>query len=97
MLVKNNNIVLRSIHGSYFLIDITDNYKGDKCALYEINETGKFLWDGLDKTDSLKTLTTLFKAALIDEIPYEVLFDDVSDFINDLKDKHFVLEVANNG
>lgn len=47
MYVSNEKVVAREIHGSYFLIDITDNYSGDRCALYEINETGMFLWKNL--------------------------------------------------
>lgn len=46
---KNPNIVARKIHGSSFLIDISDNYSGDKCALYEINETGMFIWSNIDR------------------------------------------------
>lgn len=42
MLVKNQNIVLRTVHGSIFLIDISDNYAGDKCALYEMSIPGDF-------------------------------------------------------
>ena len=34
---KKEGIVARTIHGSFFLIDIADNYSGDKCSLYEIN------------------------------------------------------------
>ena len=52
MLIKNGDIILRTIHGSIFLIDISDNYSGDKCALYEINETGKFLWDNIDEMEN---------------------------------------------
>ena len=30
---KNENVVARKVHGSSFLIDISDNYSGDKCAI----------------------------------------------------------------
>ncbi len=97
MLSKNDKIVLRTIHGSVFLIDISDNYAGDKCALYEINETGKFIWNSLDENNSISSLVIALQNAIVDEVPYESLYDDVSEYITDLKNKRFVLEVVENG
>ncbi len=97
MLIKNANVVLRIIHGSVFLIDISDNYAGDKCALYEINATGKFLWEILDKNGSLDALTDALRKAIIDEVPYEELYSDVSEYIEELKNQRFVLVVDSNG
>ena len=89
MLIKNGDIILRTIHGSIFLIDISDNYSGDKCALYEINETGKFLWDNIDENRTVDSLVDALQEAIIDEVPRE--------YIGDLIDKEFVSEVAANG
>ena len=50
---KKKNIILRKIHGATFLINICDNYCGDQCAIYEINETGEFIWNHLDGATSL--------------------------------------------
>ena len=97
MLIKNDDIILRTIHGSIFLIDISDNYSGDKCALYEINETGKFLWDNIDENRTIDSLVNALQKAIIDEVPHEVLVADVTEYIGDLVDKEFVLEVAANG
>ena len=97
MLIKNGDIVLRTIHGSIFLIDISDNYSGDKCALYEINETGKFLWDNIDGNRTINTLVDALQNAIIDEVPRDVLVADVTEYIGDLIDKEFVSEVAANG
>lgn len=89
-ILKNKNIVSREIHSSYFLIDITDNYAHDKCALYEINETGKFIWDHIDDTRSICDLVAKLQAAIIDEVDYQVLYDDVSEFVDTLIAKNFV-------
>jgi len=97
MLIKNENIVLRSVHGSFFLIDISDNYSGDKCSLYEINETGMFLWNSLDENKSVDALALSLQKAIIDEIPYDVVYNDVTDYVDDLISKNFVMEVAENG
>ena len=97
MLIKNGDIVLRTIHGSIFLIDISDNYSGDKCALYEINKTGKFLWDNVDENRTIDSLVNALQNAIIDEVPREVLVADVTEYIGDLVDKEFVLEVTAKG
>lgn len=96
-IVKNDDVVIRMIHGSIFLIDISDNYSGDKCALYEINETGKFLWDNIDVNGTIDSLVSALQTAIIDEVPHDVLVADVTEYIGDLIDKEFVLEVPANG
>ena len=92
MLIKNHDIVLRTIHGSVFLIDISDNYAGDKCSIYEINETGKFLWNSIDENKTIDALVKSLQNAIIDEVPIDILFYDVTEFIDDLKSKQFVKE-----
>lgn len=96
-LIRNMNIVLRTIHGSIFLIDISDNYAGDKCSLYEINNTGRFLWDRIDECGTIENLVDALQDAIIDEVPRDLILTDVTEYINDLIDKQFVLEVVCNG
>lgn len=93
MYVSSNDVVAREIHGSFFLIDITDNYSGDRCAIYEINETGMFLWKNLSTQKTVEEITDLLKAAIVDEIDYQIIFSDVTEFITTLTAKKFVLEV----
>lgn len=76
-----------------FLIDITDNYSGDRCALYEVNETGMFLWENLSAKKTADELTTLLKEAIVDDVSYQIIFSDVMEFIHTLTDKNFILEV----
>lgn len=97
MLIKNDSVVLRTIHGSIFLIDISDNYSGDKCSLYEINETGRFLWDVVDQNRTIGELVVALQNAIVDEVPRDVLLNDVTEYINDLIGKRFISEVAANG
>ena len=87
---KNENIVARKVHGFSFLIDISDNYSGDKCAIYEINETGMFIWNNINGIRTIEKLATLLKAAIVEDVDYQVLHDDVAEFINTLVDRHFV-------
>lgn len=97
MFIKNDNIVLRKIHGSFFLIDISDNYLEDKCSIFEINEIGKFIWDSMDEYNTIEELVSTLQNVIDDEIPYEELYFDVSEYMNDIVDKKFVLEVTSNG
>lgn len=90
MIKKNENIVARKIHGSYFLVDISDNYSFDKCALYEINETGLFIWDSIIGTRSVEELAELLKEAIIEDLDIQVLHDDVKDFVDALAIKNFL-------
>ncbi|MGN1025611.1 MAG: PqqD family protein [Faecousia sp.] len=93
MYITNINIVEREIHGSFFLIDITDNYHGDRCSLYEINQTGMFLWKNLDTAKTSDELTSLLIAAIVDDIDYQIIHSDVIEFLNTLVSKQFILEV----
>ena len=89
-IVKNENIVVRKIHGTTFLINITDNFSGDRCALYEVNDTGLFIWNKIDGCRETEEIASLLKAAIIDDIDYQVLFRDVTEFVEFLIEKQFV-------
>lgn len=89
-IIKNINIVERKIHGSFFLIDISDNYAEDKCALYEINEVGSFIWNQIDGKRSLTDIAVELQKAIVDDIDLRVLIDDASEFVESLLAKQFV-------
>ena len=57
-----------------FLIDITDNYSGDKCSIYEINQTGMFIWNNIDGSRSVWELAELLKDAIIDDVNIELIY-----------------------
>jgi len=92
-LLRNDKVVLRSIHGSFFLIDTADNYSGDKCALYEINEIGAFLWRHIDGKNSVEDLVALLQSAIEDDIPDDILRQDITEYLIDLKAHGFINEV----
>ena len=72
------------------MIDISDNYSGDTCSLYEINQTGMFIWNSIDGTRSIKELAELLQAAIIDDVDFEVLHEDVSEFVSTLIGMRFL-------
>lgn len=90
MLKKNENIVMRKIHDSCFLIDISDKYQGDKCSMFEINETGEFIWNSISDGKEISDVAYELKAAIVDEVDYELILADVTEFIHDLCGKGFM-------
>lgn len=88
-LKRNHNIVLRNIHGAFFLISITDNYQDDKCIIYEINEIGKFIWENIDGND-VKRLSKKLKKLLVDDTEYVVIYNDVHDYVDALLKHNFI-------
>ena len=89
-IIKNVNIVERKIHGSFFLIDISDNYAEDKCALYEINEVGSFIWNQIDNQKSITDIAVELQKVIVDDIDIQILVDDTQEFIESLLAKQFV-------
>ena len=92
MIKKNNNIVARKVHDTYFLVDIKQNYMDDKCLLYEINEMGFYIWNALDKNRDVVDISRMIKREVEDDIDIELITNDVSDFIDMLKKEGYVIE-----
>lgn len=89
---RNSNYVLRRIHDSFFLIDITDNYNDEKCHLIEVNEIGSFIWGSLEENNTIEHLTEALKRVITEDVPYEVIYHDVNEYINMLVDKGIVIK-----
>ena len=93
--LKNPKIVLRRIHNSFFLIDISDNYSNDSCSLFEINQIGAFIWDHIDGKRSADALTDIVVDAIVDDVDRQIIFDDVCEFVESLISRNFVEECKN--
>lgn len=87
---RNEDIVARRIHDTYFLIDITDNYADDTCILYQINETGFFIWDHINGKRSSNDLAHLLKSATDSSMDYQEILADVRNFLHELRNKRFI-------
>lgn len=90
VLKKSPNIVERKIYSSYFLIDITDNYSENKCSLYEINDVGSFIWNGIDGHRTITDIAVMLQNAIIDEVELQILINDICEFADSLMSKRFV-------
>ncbi len=88
---RKENIVMRKFHETNFLIDITDNYLNEKCSLYEINQIGTFIWERIDNMD-IRAISTCLWEALSDDVPFEIIFLDVKNFLENLLQNDFVEE-----
>ena len=89
-LSRSEKIVSRKIHDAFFLIDITDNYAQDKCALYEINETGNFIWEHINGINTVKDIAIALQQEITEEIDLQILIDDVTEFVDILREKRFI-------
>lgn len=97
MVKKNENAVARRIHGTFFLFDITEHYTDDKCFLYELNETGMFIWNCLDETGDVERIAELLKNEIVDDIDVGVIREDVLEFTESLRSNGFINEENSNG
>ncbi len=84
------NIVERQIHDTYFLIDIKQNYLDDKCRLYEINETGSYIWNTLLKGSTVNDIVQSILCKVGDTVEFEELCSDVKEYIDLLQEAGFV-------
>lgn len=81
MIVRNKNIIFRNIHGSRFLIDITENYSDNTCSIYEVNEIGEFIWKALSGEMSEEEIAIKLQTAVSESIEYSEILSDVRNFL----------------
>ena len=87
---KRDGIVLREIHGLYYLIDSKSNYSDDKCYLYEINEVGAFLWEHMEGAGSSEELADLLYDQIVGEVDREAVRTDVREYLEMLQAEGFM-------
>ncbi len=97
--VKNNSIVKRNIHDATYLIDITENFLDEKCRFYELNQIGSTIWDLLEdeSENQAEQISQDIKKMIVDDIPLEIIMNDVSSFLLLMKEKGFIKEVDYGG
>lgn len=78
---RNENVILRNIHGCAFLINIKQNYLDDKCRLYEINELGEFIWNNTIEEIDIDMLAQKICEVINEDIKKEIVLKDVKEFI----------------
>ncbi len=81
---------MRKIHGSCFLINISDKYRGDKCSIFEINQTAEFIWNLVSDKKEISDIAKALKTIIIDDIDYEIILSDVTEYVRDLCEKGFM-------
>ena len=89
-ITRKENIVARTINGSFFLIDFSDNYSGDKCSIYEVNQTGMFIWNNINGSRSIEELAELLQKEIVEDIDFKILYNDVYEFVSILMENQFL-------
>ncbi len=87
---KNENIVCRGIHDKCYLIDITQNYLDNRCLLYELNETGRFIWEQLDHADHAEAVVQELLRVIVSDVDENVIRDDVGEYLDLLEKEGFI-------
>jgi len=90
MIKKNADIVCRNIHGSIFLINITENYNNDLCTIYEINDIGEFIWHQLETQRSISDVVDTLIENINNYVEYRDIYEDAKEFIDTLVSLNFV-------
>lgn len=87
-----DGFLLREIAGVYIVVPIGERVM-DFNGLLTLNETGAFLWKAANENSDMEPDTDILAESLADE--YDVSISDakqdVSEFINVLKDNHIIV------
>lgn len=95
MIKRNEDIVARKIHDTFFLINIKQNYLDDKCTLYEINELGYFIWNALAITDKIEVIVNMINNEIDEPVEKSIIENDVRTFFDVLSVEGYVVRYGN--
>ena len=95
-----DDIVLRDIHGIYFLVDIHEKNYSTLDRLYCINKTGAFIWTIIKENDC-HSIDDIFNILIrnikdYDDSMGENIRKDIDSFLRQLFIRGYVLEGINN-
>lgn len=86
---RSVDVVDRCIHGTHFLIDLSQNYLDEKCDLFELNETGCFIWSLLDGR-TVGSIAQALYDAVGRTVPFNEIGQDVAAFVVQINALGFV-------
>ena len=49
-----------------------------------------FIWNRIDGSRSVRELAELLRDAIVDDVDIELIYQDVTEFVSDLQEKHFL-------
>lgn len=88
---RKDGIVERKIHDSFYLINVKQNYLDDNCFIYEINEVGSYIWNHIDKNNSIHSIAESIRTTMnIQDISFNDIKRDISEYINVLVEEGFL-------
>lgn len=94
--IQSEDIVMRKIGDSYFLIDIHQNYSTDNMFLH-INDIGGFIWEILGSAITVEGISEILLAKLSDRetCDRDEIIRDISSFIDLLTKSGYVRGISN--
>ena len=82
MFIRKQDVILREIHGLYYLIDIKCNYNSDGHSIPTLNDVGKTIWESLEVPaqidDIVEKITKLFD---VSNVPKNEIRTDIENYI----------------
>lgn len=96
MYKKNQNIVLRKIYPSYFLVDITKCYNNTEQKMFITDEVGAEIWNTINSGDSFETIYVNLLKKLTNEktdVLKARVKADLQEFIQLLLEQECIYEV----
>ena len=79
--------ILREIAGEYILVPTGENTQ-EFNGMITISETAKFIWENLEKADSLEELVSLVREEY--EVDEKTAFEDTAQMIHELLQYGFI-------
>ena len=92
--IRKQDVVLRDIHSTYYLVDIKCNYRNDYHRLPVLDEVGKLIWESLSCPLSLEDIVKIIKASFnVTNVSENELRSDISEYIFMLSSLGYVKNV----
>lgn len=93
---KNENIIVRKVLPSYFLVDITKCYNNTEEKMFITDEIGYEIWNTIQNGDTYESIYNKFLNKLTDEKTDDLkkcVNDDLQEFMNRLLEQDCLYEV----
>ena len=96
MYIKNQNIVLRKVLPSYFLVDITKCYNNTEQKMFITDEMGAEIWNIMNSEDTFEMVYSRLLEKLVDEKTEDLkacVREDLQEYLQLLLDQECIYEV----
>ena len=89
----SEDVVSREIEGEILIVPLVSGIGDMEDELFNLNETGRAIWERLDGSKTLKEVVTDLSVEF--EATEEEIMEDVKGFVEELLKRGMVVEVSN--